>query len=870
MTTVTMTATTGSPTKLKILLVGSMDTAESISTFIKKVTSLQKSKAGPFHVCFIVGPVETEQLLQQLSVLSSDVVPLPMYLQDYNSAATITATATTMSDGTMALGQNVFAFPTDKIFYNLSIQQQSLIVCVLSFHYLGNHSNNTNNSNNNNQIHDDNDLISHGCDFLLSSEWPQGIESILATTTTENNASSSTPATSNPAANISFDVAQVALLTRPRYHVAPCPWQFTTSLPFHQSSSTTTNTLTATTTPNNNNISTGRFIGMANVSIHPPKGTNKWIHALGLEPLTTTMKKQQNYDTTTTTGVVPNPYTNLFSMEQPITRGASVGVGISQTQMNRIIGDGTTNQHYDHRWSNNSNNKRPAFQQQNDESSSNDDLILSCTTLFIHGLHKDVTNKLQTGSSELLQAFAPYHVVKVRRPNASITATTSSYAFLEFKTHEDAEHCLQSLAGEITIQGVHLTLKWATTNNHSHHFQNTNYYSSNPHKRQRLTEQEAKSSSTLYFKLPSRVLTDDIVMVTEQLRRFMETTLEKALGDPTITAATEPALQVKSRIIGTTTTTSGNSTADVTTKNFGFLEFASHAAASMVLATGTGSTDGGILTTTEDNSVPEEFWGVLLYWAPSDNKSKEQTTSTMTTASGVAFSRQHFPIDARSDCWFCLASQGCEKHLITAVFQQCYLAMPKGPIHPGHVLIVPVKHTSKGALSDTSLQHEISDLKQRLYRHAKEMYQCELFVWERAIQTKGGYHTHLQCVPVLSDKVVQLCKTIVELARTSGFVLRELNSDLGLQALSDMEEHEGYFYAELLLARDSKRWLHQAVASRTSSRVPLQFGREVLAVVMNQPDLAHWKACVLEKDKEQELALDFRKSFEKYEPNDDK
>jgi len=151
MTTVTMTATTGSPTKLKILLVGSMDTAESISTFIKKVTSLQKSKAGPFHVCFIVGPVETEQLLQQLSVLSSDVVPLPMYLQDYNSAATTTATATTMSDGTMALGQNVFAFPTDKIFYNLSIQQQSLIVCVLSFHYLGNHSNNTNNSNNNNQ-----------------------------------------------------------------------------------------------------------------------------------------------------------------------------------------------------------------------------------------------------------------------------------------------------------------------------------------------------------------------------------------------------------------------------------------------------------------------------------------------------------------------------------------------------------------------------------------------------------------------------------------------------------------------------------------------------------------------------------------------
>ena len=161
------------------------------------------------------------------------------------------------------------------------------------------------------------------------------------------------------------------------------------------------------------------------------------------------------------------------------------------------------------------------------------------------------------------------------------------------------------------------------------------------------------------------------------------------------------------------------------------------------------------------------------------------------------------------------------------------------------------------------MQDEIADLKQRLYRHAKEKYQCELFVWERAIQTKGGYHTHLQCVPVAPDIVVPLQATIVALARKAGFALREINSDLGLQALSDTEE--GYFYAEIM-SRDTKRFLHPSIGS---SRVPLQFGREILAVVMDQPDLAHWKACVLDKDKEQELAMEFRKSFEKYEPTEE-
>ena len=36
-------------------------------------------------------------------------------------------------------------------------------------------------------------------------------------------------------------------------------------------------------------------------------------------------------------------------------------------------------------------------------------------------------------------------------------------------------------------------------------------------------------------------------------------------------------------------------------------------------------------------------------------------------------------------------------YLITGVYDTCYAAMPKGPVHPGHVLLVPIRHSSQGS-----------------------------------------------------------------------------------------------------------------------------------------------------------------------------
>ena len=107
-------------------------------------------------------------------------------------------------------------------------------------------------------------------------------------------------------------------------------------------------------------------------------------------------------------------------------------------------------------------------------------------------------------------------------------------------------------------------------------------------------------------------------------------------------------------------------------------------------------------------------------------------------------------------------------------------------------------------------------------------------------------------------------------ARKLGMDLREINSDVGLQAVltsdeDDADNEGGYFYAEVpVVGTEFKRFLYKATVGDSGRRaisVPLQFGREVLAAVLGEPKLAHWKSCVVDQDQESAIAAAFRESF---------
>ena len=169
------------------------------------------------------------------------------------------------------------------------------------------------------------------------------------------------------------------------------------------------------------------------------------------------------------------------------------------------------------------------------------------------------------------------------------------------------------------------------------------------------------------------------------------------------------------------------------------------------------------------------------------------------------------------------------------------------------------------------LAPEMESVKSKLRFHARNVLQKDLFVFERCIQTKGGYHTHVQCIPVDTDSGPTIQSKMLEMAIRAGFQLKEITSDLGLNALED-DWSDGYFYAEIPLpggGNEFRRFIYRAGDGKSDNNggggsrghVPLQFGREVLAEVMGNSDIAQWKACVVSQEKEEELTGEFRKSL---------
>ncbi|GKY94986.1 hypothetical protein MPSEU_000463200 [Mayamaea pseudoterrestris] len=812
--------------KLKLLFFGSV-TEENIDTFCSKLTSLQFSAAGPFDAAFLVG--KCSQKIVDWNF------PIPVYLQHLENAHEIVKSlqpqeAATNNDNEQQSSQviriknNLFllaASPTqidEAGIWSLNVTKDKpdlvVVNCPPRMRVDSPACRN---------LLDNLKHVSYkGCDLLLTAELPQGMERIMSL----NDDDEST----------SYDVASVALLARAKYHVVPSS-RFMQSPPFAHLSSTTS------TTGSMDHF--GRVLTIAPVCSKPPPGKQyKYVHALGLVPLHACSAAE--LASQKPANLLDNPYTDAaYQMDQRNesnnnNKSKTNNVGLSEASARRILAEERHQQSGmpSQRW-------EQGKRRRNDDDNGDQGSIVDPNnkTLFLFGLHKDVTGQIQqnspAGDAIILASLARFDARKVRKPPG---AETSSFCFVDFDTHEDAKACWETLGGTVKIHGVDLGIKWAT----SHKKQKDD--ASKP---SRLTEADAMDSSTIYFKVPG---TSDIENIGEAVRKWAEETLENVLadgGEKTVTAQDEPALQVTLRV----------PQPDV---SYGFMDFASHAAASMAVASLTGSTDGGqVLADAKGRPALLQDVVVYLNWS----KAKvENENNVIEDESGFKFERKHFPADARQDCWFCLASDSCEKHLITGVFETCYAAMAKGPVHPGHVLLIPVQHSSEGALKNPQVAEEMELLKDRLRQHASDAYDMDLFVFERAIQTKGGYHTHVQCIPIERKLGTRLQTTMQAQAKKICFNLREINSNIGLSAVltnDDDGESDGYFYAEIPTAgKGFKRFVYKAV-SGSRVQVPLQFGREALAAVLGKPELAHWKSCVVDQKQEAELAASFRESLSK-------
>jgi len=214
------------------------------------------------------------------------------------------------------------------------------------------------------------------------------------------------------------------------------------------------------------------------------------------------------------------------------------------------------------------------------------------------------------------------------------------------------------------------------------------------------------------------------------------------------------------------------------------------------------------------------------------------------------------------DCWFCLSSPSLESHLITSIGEHYYCALAKGPLVEDHVLVIPIEHIPTTLASPPECETELIGFQDSLKRYfknqGKEAVLFELFF-------KRGSHANLQAVPIPSSRVSAIQDIFNLAAQKSGFKFMVMKNDDGSEGRTMLKkQYDGkcsLFYVEL----PGGTILYHSVGE--NEKFPIQFGREVLAGLLNKADRADWRNCKLSKEEEEKMVGNFKNRFKEYNPN---
>lgn len=216
------------------------------------------------------------------------------------------------------------------------------------------------------------------------------------------------------------------------------------------------------------------------------------------------------------------------------------------------------------------------------------------------------------------------------------------------------------------------------------------------------------------------------------------------------------------------------------------------------------------------------------------------------------------------ECWFCLSGPNVESHLIISIGENFYCALAKGPLVSDHVLIIPVEHTP----SSFSLSQDI-DVELCRFQNSLQMYfktqgkDVVFFEWVY----KRGTHANIQAVPIPSSKASSVPSIFNLAAKKLGFEFASIKGknhsvDGRKRLRAQCNRNSSIFYVEL---SDGTMLTHIVTENE---KFPAQFGREVMAGLLNEPDRADWRNCKISKEKEIEQADSLKTRFKEFDPNE--
>ncbi|EJS43675.1 YGR093W [Saccharomyces arboricola H-6] len=235
-----------------------------------------------------------------------------------------------------------------------------------------------------------------------------------------------------------------------------------------------------------------------------------------------------------------------------------------------------------------------------------------------------------------------------------------------------------------------------------------------------------------------------------------------------------------------------------------------------------------------------------------------------------------------TNCHFCFSNPNLEDHMIISIGKLVYLTTAKGPLSvpkgdmdmSGHCLIIPIEHIPKldpiknAELSQSILAYESSLVKMNYIK-----FDMCTIVFE--IQSERSIHFHKQVVPIPKYLVLKFNAALDRQVHFNNEKFTR-NAKLDFQCYdsysskeySDVINNQSNNYLQFTIYEtpqsNPKIYLATFNASET---IDLQFGRRVLAFLLNLPRRVKWNSptCLQTKQQESAETEKFQKAYKDYD-----
>ncbi len=252
------------------------------------------------------------------------------------------------------------------------------------------------------------------------------------------------------------------------------------------------------------------------------------------------------------------------------------------------------------------------------------------------------------------------------------------------------------------------------------------------------------------------------------------------------------------------------------------------------------------------------------------------------------------------ECFFCLSNPNLATHLITSIADNTYLTTAKGPLSdastfpalgfPAHTLIIPLSHSpTLASISDTEVRaatyNEIHQYRRALHNLLIEKAKGGLgaVTWE--VCRAEGIHIHWQFLPVPSDLITKgLVEAAFKVEAENEKYPMFKNKDIG----DGTAEKGDYFRVWVWQPGEGEQnggqstlnathhWVGEGETGQGKDfslvlplspdfRFDLQFGRRVMAKLLQLEARMSWRDCQQSEAEETLDAEAFKKAFKEFD-----